>query len=190
MFCRRCGSQIPEGLGMCSVCGLEIDVPWQPAPAVSPATAAPRSVVPPPASYALAGPVGVGGWLLFFCIGFTILWPLWQLSQYARFHLEFRGLGWLGLSRLGLGFVAGVLLWTKNPFAMALLRFYYALSALLSVWGVLNLVRAVKHFNAGPLFWEIFLRGFGSALLFLIAGVFYFALSRRVRATYGSNLFG
>jgi hypothetical protein len=73
---------------------------------------------------------------------------------------------------------------------MALLRFYYALSALLSVWGVLNLVRSVTHFNAGPLFWGIFFRGFGSALVFLIAGVFYFALSRRVRATYGSNLFG
>src|SRR5262249_7732079 len=142
MFCRRCGSQIPEGLGMCSVCGLETNAPWQPAPSPSLAAAAPAStgVQPPPPDAPLTAPAlaGVGGWLLFFCICLTIFWPLWMLNSYARFHFAFRGLAWLGVLRLLLGFVTGVVLWMKNAAAIVLLRIYFGLGALLTLRALLN----------------------------------------------------
>src|SRR5262249_32983954 len=149
------GSQIPEGLGMCSVCGLEINAPWQPAPSATPAAAAvPASTaVPPPppgAPLAAPAPAGVGGWLLFFCICLTIFWPLWMLNSYARFHFAFRGLAWLGVLRLGLGFVTGVVLWTKTAAAMVLLRIYFGLGALLTVWALLNWLRVLTRVSIQP----------------------------------------
>src|SRR5262245_12427705 len=69
MFCARCGQQIPETSEICPLCGREANIEWQRSSAVEravPVTGSPATI---------QGPVGVGGWLLFFCLMITILTP-------------------------------------------------------------------------------------------------------------------
>jgi hypothetical protein len=195
MFCARCGQQIPEALGLCPVCGYQVNAPVSPAPAASvaqPMAAAPAGEqLPPPPPMAYAAPVhhGIGGWLLVFCIGFTILWPLWQLSQYALYHFAFRGpLGWLGPFRLIFGIVVGAMLWTGKPVAMQLLRIYFVLAGALTLWGLFNWTRIVLQYHANVLSNRTFIFGFGPSVVFLVSGLLYFSTSERVRAAYGSKL--
>jgi hypothetical protein len=134
---------------------------------------------------------GVGGWLLFFCIGFTILWPLWTLSQYGLSRFVFRGLpGAAALLRLGLGIAVGVVLWMGKPAAMTLLRIYFVLSGLLLLWTFVNWGRFFMRFpNFSPRVLQPLVTGLGLSIVLLVAGVLYFSRSERVRATYGSTLF-
>ena len=50
-----------------------------PIPAAPPPMPAPAPISTPSAQ--AAGPVGVGGWLVFFCVGLTIISPLLSLSK-------------------------------------------------------------------------------------------------------------
>src|SRR5215831_14822433 len=191
MFCARCGQQVPEALGMCPVCGLQVNAPAGTAPVPPPPAVAPvqAGIQPPPPLYAPAAPSGVGGWLLFFCISFTILWPLWQLSQYALYHFTFRGpVAWLGPLRLVFGIVVGVVLWTGKPVAMQFLRIYFIFAGALTLWGLLNWLRVIVRVHYNPLLSASFILGLGSSIAFLVCGVIYFTMSERVRATYGSKL--
>jgi hypothetical protein len=192
MFCARCGQQIPEALGLCPVCGQQVNATASPAPSSTQPVAvalAPTGIQPPPVPYAAHGPSGVGGWLLFFCISFTILWPLWQLSQYVLYHFAFRGpIWWLGPLRLVFGIVVGAVLWTGKPAAMPLLRIYYVFAGALTLWTLLNWLRLVMRADIHLGFPISFITITGSSIAFLISGVLYFATSERVRATYGSKL--
>lgn len=177
---------------MCPVCGLQVNAPAGSATAALPpaaVAAAPAGVQPPPAPHAVQGPSGVGGWLLFFCISFTILWPLWQLAQYAFYNFAFRGpFWWLGPLRLIFGIVAGAMLWTGKPVAMQALRIYFVYAGGLTLWTLANWVRFVVNPNAHVVFPITFVVTTGSSVAFLVSGVLYFATSERVRATYGSKL--
>jgi hypothetical protein len=138
-------------------------------------------------SYALQG---VGGALLFFCICFTILWPLWVLSQYARFHFRINPLGVFGLVRLVFGVLVGIMLWTRQSAAMVLLRIHLAATALFTVYNLLTVLLFVvrysyPRFAALPVFLSI-----AVSLVFLLSAIVYFSVSERVRANYGSKLFG
>lgn len=146
---------------------------------------------PPPPPAAPAGSLrGVGGWLLFFCIGFTILWPLWTLSQLALSRFGFRGLpGTAALLRLLLGVVTGVVLWMGKPAAMTLLRIYFAMTGVLLLWTFVNWGRFFMRypgFSSSLL--QPLVTGLGLSIVLFIVGILYFSRSERVRATYGSNL--
>jgi hypothetical protein len=193
MFCARCGQQIPEALGLCPVCGLQANAPAGSAPSAPPpaaASPAPVALQPPPAPHAGNVLGGVGGWLLFFCISFTILWPLWQLAQYALYHFAFRGpFWWLGPLRLVFGIVVGAMLWTGKPVAMQALRVYFVYSGGLALWSLVNWVRILGRLHSDAYLMSSFIVGLGSSLAFLAIGLAYFSTSERVRATYGSKLF-
>ena len=188
MFCARCGQEIPDKSQICPVCGGAAKVEAYLAPAAQPAAAV---APPPPAGVPAAALRGVGGWLLFFCIGFTILWPLWTLSQYSLSRFAFRGLpGAAGLLRLVLGIAVGVVLWMGKPAAMMLLRVYFALSGLLLLWSVVNWVRLLARFpDFSPRLLQPLVTGLGLSIVLFVSGILYFSRSQRVRATYGSNLF-
>jgi hypothetical protein len=190
MFCARCGQEIPDKTQICPVCGGAAAVEAYVRPAAQPTAGAIPAPPPPPA--APAGLLrGVGGWLLFFCIGFTILWPLWTLSQVALSRFVFRGLpGTTAFLRLLLGITVGVVLWMGKPVAMTLLRIYFAFTALLLLWTIVNWGRffmRYPHFSLSLL--QPLVTGLGLSVILFIAGLLYFSRSERVRATYGSNLF-
>jgi hypothetical protein len=176
---------------MCPACGLQVNAPAGGPPATPPATAAPAhaAIQPPPPPYAPTPRSGVGGWLLFFCISFTILWPLWQLSQYAFYHFPFRGpFAWLGPLRLVFGIVVGAVLWTGKPVAMQLLRIYFIFAGALTLWSLFNWFRIIVRMHYNPLLSSSFIFGLGSSVAFLVCAVLYFSMSERVGATYGSKL--
>ena len=159
-------------------------------PAPQPAAGAIPPPPPPPA--APAGSLhGVGGWLLFFCIGFTILWPLWTLSQLALSRFVFRGLpGAAAFLRLVLGITVGVVLWMGKPAAMTLLRIYFAFTALLLLWTFVNWGRFfLRYPHFSPSLLQPLVTGLGLSIVLFVAGLLYFSRSERVRATYGSQLF-
>ena len=195
MFCARCGQQLPEGSQACPQCGQPVNWIWQPAPPPpltpgQPAGTAPAAQYAAPVAYASYTPQGVGGALLFFCICFTILWPIWNLGQYAFFTFRLTAISALALARLVLGIIVGAMLWSRQAAAMVLLRIYLIAGAALMLYSVFNLLQFAARYRFSILFsWRI-LMSTGTSLVFLAAAILYFSLSERVRATYGSKLFG
>ncbi len=128
--------------------------------------------------------------MLFFCICFTILWPIWNLSQYARFHLRLNALNIIGLVRLAFGVLVGIMLWTRQSGAMALLRIHLAVFVVFVAYSLLNILQLLVRYQFSPLAaLQVFL-SLGISVVFLLSAVIYFSASERVRATYGSKLFG
>ena len=128
--------------------------------------------------------------MLFFCICFTILWPLWVLSQYARFSFRMSPLSMLGLVRLAFGVFAGIMLWTRQSAAMVLLRIHLAVTAAFTAYNLVNTMLLMSRLHISPYTaWQVFL-SFALSLVYFVSAVLYFSLSERVRATYGSKLFG
>lgn len=194
MFCARCGQQIPEGSQACSHCGQPVNWAWQTSPPPPPPPGQPGaapafqySPSQPAVSYAAQG---VGGALLFFSIALAILWPLWTLSQYARFHLRLSPLNMIGLLRLAFGVLVGIMLWTRQSAAMVLLRIHLALFALFTAYALVNMLRLMVRYRFSPFTTlQVFL-SLGISIVFLVSMIIYFSASERVRATYGSKLFG
>jgi hypothetical protein len=192
MFCARCGQQMPETAQVCPACGRAVDLIQQaapPPPAQQTAAALGPQFAPAPVAVAYA-PQGVGGALLFFCICFTILWPLWVLSQYARFNFRMSPLSVIGLVRLAFGVFAGIMLWIRQSSAMVLLRFHLAVTAAFTAYNLFNTMVLMSRYHISPYAaWRVF-SSFALSLIYLLSAVLYFSLSERVRATYGSKLFG
>lgn len=137
----------------------------------------------------------MGGWLVLFCVGFTILWPIWTLLQYAAtsfvFLRHFTPLFLLGPARIAFGVVVGIMLWAGKPAAMVALRIYLALAGALMLWSIFGWVQMIVRF---PRYFESIasistLFNLALNLVFLVSTIVYFAMSRRVQATYGSKLF-
>ena len=163
-------------------------------PNVAPSVSAPMAAPNPAAPVAAAVPIavrpvgelrGVGGWLLVFCIWVTIFDPLMdvRLLGYLRYlSLNPMLLGSLGLTAFGV--VTGVMLWMGRREALVLLRVYFALVAVMVLFGMASFFRAT-HFEALG-FWIVL--AWGRAIAFLAVWISYFRVSVRVRNTYGGNL--
>jgi hypothetical protein len=193
-FCARCGQQLPDATETCLFCGKPANWVWQPAippPAPShPASASPALAFYPPSATAAYTPPKVGGALLFFCICFTILWPLWILSETVRTHFYLGPFGILSLARLAFMVVVGVALWMRHPAAMVLLRIHLVVGSLLTAYSVFSVLSFVLSREFVPVsFWPA-LSTIGLSVALLVSGAIYFSLSERVRSTYGSKLFG
>ena len=133
---------------------------------------------------------GVGGALLFFCISFTILLPLWFLSQYARFQFRMGAPGVIGLVRLAFGVLVGIMLWTRQSAAMVLLRIHLAVTALFTAYNLITVLLFVVPYSYPRLATLPIFLSIAASLVFLLSAIVYFSVSERVRATYGSKLFG
>jgi hypothetical protein len=82
------------------------------------------------------------------------------------------------------------MLWTRQSAAMALLRIHLAVTAAFTAYNLFNLLQYAIRYSFSPLAtWRIFSSA-GISLIFLLSATLYFSVSERVRATYGSKLFG
>lgn len=195
MFCARCGRQLSEPVQLCPFCGQQAtlaSIATPPPPSGNPAAAPAVSYATSLSWQAPAAMGGVQGWLLFFCICLTIVWPLLALMSIAtllathyplsRLFPPVAILGWI---RVALGTVAGIAAWQKNSATMPLLRVYYGMGVLLYLYNV-STQRVVRP-SFSVVTAALLLR-YGLPFALLAAGVSYFSLSQRVRATYGGTL--
>lgn len=96
----------------------------------------------------------------------------------------------IGLLRLAFGVLVGIMLWTRQSAAMVLLRIHLALFALFTAYALVNMLRLMVRYRFSPFTTlQVFL-SLGISIVFLVSMIIYFSASERVRATYGSKLFG
>src|SRR5215813_4446177 len=190
MFCGHCGQHNPDASRVCASCGQEIQLALNMTPD---ATATPAPVTAPQPAPLLSnlehypGPKGLGGWLLFFVIGNTMLAPIYLLAEAVNnpHNLVVVALD-LGLGALALS--TGIALFTQRRFALVLVQWYFiavvAIAALVMV-GVLG-GNDASSASAGASGRTVF----QAIRTFLVVGIWwmYFSKSKRVLATYGRNL--
>lgn len=147
------------------------------------------------------GPTGIGGWLVFFCVGLTILSPLFSLAQmvggweqaepaFSRFPTIKSVLIWenLGTSVILIyAFIVGCMIWSGNPQGRAIARRFL----LIRLFGFIGIeIIAIVMIRDLPS--EIITAGIGGVVgalfregLYFTLWWFYFKKSKRVRNTYG-----
>lgn len=184
MFCARCGQQIPEASVTCPLCGREatIDVPPN-------RDAAQGAVVVPSApGHAVAPPIrkdlqSVGGWLLLFCIGTTIVSPVTVLNALVSAGVEFNPAFLVPAAMAIFGIVVGITVWTRSTMAIPMLRIYFLVLGGLTL---LNLSFLVARSHQADI--EVAMMAYVRTLIFVAIWAAYFHKSERVRATFGRNL--
>jgi hypothetical protein len=188
LFCARCGQQIPAASETCPLCGQETTLKLEPAPS-APDVPYPFVTIPQTVQ-----PSGVGGWLLFYCIGLSILVPLlismqifsWAYLLHANVRLVNKTFI-LGTVQELYGAVVGVFLWMGRPVSLFLLKIYFIIVGVSTLVSLLGLVQLAL--NAHTKMYAV--RGFVTEIIsmgFTIIWFVYFRKSQRVRNTYGANL--
>lgn len=149
------------------------------------------------------GPTGIGGWLLFFCVGLTILGPLFSLSAlssawdqaapvFGRFPVLRSVLIWGNLGSVAIliyGFIVGCMIWSGSPRGRNIARRFLKLR-LLGVIGIQVIAFLImRDLPSGMVAAGVR----GMVLALFVEGVyfaiwwFYFNVSKRVRNTYGDQ---
>jgi len=208
--CPRCNQIVEapeETLGQvvnCPSCQGQITLPkLTPHPQV--VRGAPPPVRAPRQNQAAAtlklGPKGVGGWLVFFCVGLTILSPLASLGQIAlsweqskpafdmypsiRTAITFENLGMVAI--LVYGFVVGCMIWSGNRNGRTLAR-RYLLIRLFGFFGVEIVVMLIMSGLSSEIMAAVIGVVVGAQfreLVYFLVWWFYFKKSKRVSNTYG-----
>ena len=168
MFCCNCGVEAGDAVGYCSRCGARL-------PAVTPAT--------PEFEFAVARRPDIDGWLMLFAIGVTFFAPLRVLADLMK-NVNNPGLVTINLALIALSVYTGVLLWTRNPEALKMVRIYLISNAAFLVLRLsgLSQMGAVDSSRMDHTF-AIVLRLFSVG-----CWAWYFHKSRRVLATFGENI--
>ncbi|MBP8961976.1 MAG: DUF2569 family protein [Opitutaceae bacterium] len=147
------------------------------------------------------GPTGVGGWLVFFCVGLTILGPLFSFGQmvsgweqaepaFSRFPTIKSVLMWENLGSTAIliyGFIVGCMIWSGSPQGRAIARRFL----LIRLFGFIA-VEVIAILIMGDLPSEVVTAGMGGVVgalfregVYFTIWWFYFKKSKRVRNTYG-----
>lgn len=193
MYCTACGSQNPDVGSYCFNCGKPL---MSQGDGLTGAAVAPVVEVtqPTPPLSAAAQPadsegehlrsehpelVGVNGWLGWFCIVLIIISPIVMVINVC---FEFSAYSLVDLSFAALSVYTGVCLWKVSPRALKLTKILliiqFCIGALLLV--VQLVVESSNATHRDP-----------SAARTLVGSVmwfWYFKKSKRVRATFGSNI--
>jgi hypothetical protein len=153
-------------------------------------------------------PIGVGGWLLFFCVSLTIIGPLfsfgilmdsWETAKPAFAYIpslktitSFELLGSVVI--IVYGFVIGCKIWAGNPKGKWLAKQYLKVR-FFGFIGIEAIVLLMMYLNKMPSSWMPGIIGgmigrviFGEGFFFLVWW-FYFKKSKRVKNTYDRNTF-
>jgi hypothetical protein len=185
VFCARCGQQIPDASEICPLRGQQTTLKLNPVPAPAPA-----ELRPPYAFVTIPqnlGPSGIGGWLLLYCIGLSVLTPLLGLAELSIL-LRFRNYEYsLEILRVIYGTVVGVFLLMKRPVALFLLRIYFIVIAATLLLVLLRVIALALRIHTSL----ALVQGFTQVIVqtgFSILWFAYFRKSERVRNTYGANL--
>ncbi len=172
MLCAKCGQLVFDTSELCPNCG-------QSPVAVSSAVAAEPSA-PQPAEASLQG---VGGWLMLFCIIVGVL-PVLRFTMSGISILPFQPMKTLELALLAFSVTVASLIWLRLPSAIPVLRAYFVTRAALAVQGIIVAVLNRQNLDVTATVER-------SISIVLGVGIWatYFAVSKRVRATLGRNLF-
>lgn len=154
-----------------------------------------------PVGSSKVGPVGVGGWLAFFCVGLTIVAPIVALGQAVQSWSEARpsfsnypslqwaviieGLGFLGLA--GYGFIVGIKIWSGDKNGRALAKRFLLIRVVGFVaieLGVLMTIQDLPSAVVSDAFAGAVV-AFFAQLAIAVGWWIYFESSRRVQNTYG-----
>jgi hypothetical protein len=186
--CPNCGQAAQGAERFCANCGAELA---RPAGAVSAPAASVAPVTATAAAPAAGEPRGVAGWLLLYCVWIAIVAPLMQLRLVGYMReaaMQWSG-NWMLMLSVGVtlfGVWTGVQLWRVDQLALAYLRVYFGLAAGMTLVGLFSFLTSVGSGMPGVIAMVVF--GFVRSLVFLAVWVLYFRMSRRVRNTYGANL--
>lgn len=152
----------------------------------------------------VTGPQGVGGWLVFFCVGLTILGPLfllgqmvstWETSQagFSRFPSIKTAMIWENFGRSVLliyGFVVGCIIWSGSSNGRSIAKKYL----LIHLFGFIG-VEFIAILLMVDLPSKMLAAGIGGVLgagikdlFYFLIWWFYFKKSKRVRNTYGNDM--
>ena len=184
MFCPSCGQDVGIARRFCRFCGGSLNP--------SPATPAGSPNYPSVAAANAGTPEleGVWGWLLFFCLILTVLAPILAIEEGSSGSLLIDVT--VGL-KVFFGVFVAINLWSRGDYALTLLRIYFVIGVGLAILRFLITMAAVVMYahgnqtNAGEA--AIFrLIAYLVGLVILAAWIAYFRSSKRVKATYGSNL--
>lgn len=142
---------------------------------------------------------GVGGWLLIYCILFTLIYPFMAASSlidnYQKASSNFQlveGLLTFLLINTGLrayivifSMHTGIALWTLRPHALrTAYRFFFVYLLFITISVILLFVIPQWEPEDYEVLIPITLREVSAGLLYLAAIFLYLKYSRRVRATY------
>lgn len=142
---------------------------------------------------------GVGGWLLFFCVGLTILSPLrgafaliQGYNQSNPYFDRFPGLRTLtmidmpvSIALMGFSIYAGVGLWSIRPGAVRTAKRFLIVTLVYLVVSsfFLPFIVELPERATSAMLPEI-VKGFFQGLVFVVIWLMYLNKSRRVKATY------
>lgn len=176
MFCNTCGQSLPASAQGCWNC----NTPVMQGHASKPVITAPGHLVP------RCGPVGLGGWLLFFWFGLAVVQPLVAFGQIRESTHPLDII--IYVVTIALCLSTAYLIYREDSRALLYLRALLAFSMLAVLLRIFlaqqapgledwNSVRPDKlWFRAGRVF------------LSLLAWWLYFRVSRRVHNTFGGNI--
>jgi hypothetical protein len=180
-FCQTCGQEQPGNVGVCPRCGYRQNL----ASVSAPSTVLFPQRVPDHLR-------GVGGWLLFLCIGLTFFAPVSQaliaakaLRNLATLRLSiqtFLRIGTVGTIYGGLAIfscIAGVMLWMENPRGVSVAKAYFLVAAVLPIL----LYSALRFAGMEVDLLRIVLGRLASSAMWYA----YLSSSRRVKLTYGAT---
>ncbi len=144
----------------------------------------------------------VGGWLLLLCLALTVFSPLRTLITYvisSEDNLRLFDLypGWkvvfyidasLSVLLMIMSIRAGLALWTIKPKAVQIAKNYLLLYLGYSIIASILPFFAGLPSSSNNLIVQEMAKGFFQSLIFFIVWYKYLSVSKRVKATYGSDL--
>lgn len=183
MTCASCGTLNVESAAVCAACCVSL-VGETPNAASTPPNLH-RGLLAP----ASETKSGVGGWLLLFCVGLTFIGPLrilakaWETTQpFVRYY---------DLGLVAFSVFVGINVWTVKPLALLLVNIYFLVELAICAGTSLIVLHAWMLYPHSARINNLLGKQTEQALLIVTSvGIWwwYFKVSRRVRATFGSNL--
>jgi hypothetical protein len=199
--CSKCGGQNPSEYFFCTACGASLGPIGSPVFVSSTVTAF-DAVLPPSAPVKTVNEIqnipdtqqvastlrGVGGWLLFFCIGLIFVAPLIDAAEILK-NPNNMFVVVLDLGLAAFAIYTGIIVWGTRPNALKVVKAYFIVMIVLAFLTILGVIFADAkdiqgHSNSQGEDMIAALRSLGYVAIWWS----YFGSSERVRATFGSNL--
>ena len=204
--CSKCGIENPSDYSFCTRCGEQLKTIGSPVFVSSTATGSinvtpvtqqrvpdtvavnsvtPDLTTPTTVKDVTAPTVGVGGWLLLFCIATTVFSPLLIGAEVIQ-NPNDTFVVLVDISLAALSIYTGIAVWRVRPNAFKMLKVYFIVTAVLAALNIAgSLVSKSDTSTDSPD--NSIVMGLRSLFAIIIWGL-YFHRSRRVRDTFGANL--